>query len=197
MCIRDRHLKQMGYKTQFNSRRKYWTVTPEGSERPIRLYWLGEEYTNQRIYQRVLSNPTSVRLEGFQKGQVKVKQYVLFRRKDKIAKVGGLRGLYLKYCYQLGYLPKYKQSPAKVHYLLKDDLMKLDVLSKEIRLISKQGLNDTKDVLVYKESLMGKMENLMARRNELRNIVRGNTVSYTHLDVYKRQILRCMYGKDT
>ena len=38
----------------------------------------------------------------------------------------------LYYCYRLGYLPKYKkQNNARLHYLLKDDLMKLDKITDE------------------------------------------------------------------
>lgn len=168
----EQHLKEMGYKTQFNSSRKYWTVTPLGWNKPIRIARLGEEYTNERIYERVISNPSSVRLTTFQSKQVKVRQYVLVTRKDKINKVGGLRGLYLKYCYELGYLPKYKQSHARTHYLLRDDLMKLDLLSKEIQLISRQGFETTEDVSKHKMILQSKIAELTNSRADLRNVMR-------------------------
>lgn len=44
-------------------------------------------------------------------------------------KIGGLRGLYLYYCYKLGILPKKRQpNYARLHYLLKDDLIKMDAM---------------------------------------------------------------------
>ena len=56
-------------------------------------------------------------------------------REHKIRKVGGLYGLYLHYCYKLGYLPKYqKQNPARLHYLLREDLMKLDQITAQVML---------------------------------------------------------------
>ncbi len=54
-----------------------------------------------------------------------VPQYRLPKRIHKIRKRGGLHGLYLHYCYLLGYLPKYRQNPKKVYYLYRDDLIKL------------------------------------------------------------------------
>ena len=57
-------------------------------------------------------------------------------REHKICKVGGLYGLYLHYCYKLGYLPRYKkQNPARLHYLLRADLMKLDEITAQVRLL--------------------------------------------------------------
>ena len=38
-------LSVMGYHSNFSPNRKYATVTPKGSEKPIRTYRLGEEYT--------------------------------------------------------------------------------------------------------------------------------------------------------
>ena len=38
----EMHLRRLGYSTQFNPRRKYWTITPAGNTKPIRLARLGE-----------------------------------------------------------------------------------------------------------------------------------------------------------
>ena len=46
-------LRSMGYRTQFSSSRKYWTITPVGYERPIRLARLGPEYDRERILERI------------------------------------------------------------------------------------------------------------------------------------------------
>lgn len=163
------HLKQMGYVTQFNPNRKYWTVVPKGWEKPIRLARLGDEYTNERIVERVLSNPVSVRMMDF---QPKGKQYLLITRKDRINKVGGLKGLYLKYYYELGYLPRYKQNPNKVHYYLKEDLLKCEMFSKQVRLLGKHEIVTKDDLTFFIEETESKMETLMEQRDHLRKIVR-------------------------
>lgn len=165
----EMYLKQMGYSTQFNPKRKYWTVIPKGWEKSIRLARLGEEYTNERIVERVLSNPTGVRMMNF---QPKGKQYLLITRKDRINKVGGLRGLYLKYCYELGYLPKYKQNVNRVHPMLKEDLMKCEMFTKQVRLIGKYEITDRKDLAFFIADTSKKMEALKEEREHLRKVAR-------------------------
>ena len=181
------YLKQIGYKTQFNPRRKYWTVIPKGWEKPIRLARLGEEYTNQRILERVKENPSSVRLELFQKKTARPKQYVLFTRKDRINHIGGLRGLYLKYCYELGYLPRYRQNPNKVHYLLKDELMKCEKYSKQARLLGKCEIETEKELAFFIEKNEEKLRSLSSERDELRKISR-RVMPEEERDKLKKQI---------
>ena len=165
----EMYLKQIGYSTQFNPKRKYWTVVPKGWEKPIRLARLGEEYTNERIIERVLSNPISVRMMDF---QPKGKQYLLITRRDRIKKVGGLKGLYLKYCYELGYLPKYKQNVNRVHPMLKEDLMKCEMFTKQVRLIGKHEIADREDLAFFIASTNEKMEVLKSEREQLRKVIR-------------------------
>ena len=166
----DYHLKAMGYVTQFNPKRKYWTVIPKGWNKPIRLKQLGEEYTNERIVERVMANPSSVRMKDFHAGSGK--QYILAMRKDRINKVGGLKGLYLKYCYQLGYLPRYKQNPNKVHYLLKDDLIRCEMFTEQIRLLSKNEISDTAGLDLFISEKKELMSGLSTQRDHLRKVNR-------------------------
>ena len=49
----DRQLAEMGYRINFDPNRKYWTIIGKGWQRPKRLYKLGEEYTNDRIMERI------------------------------------------------------------------------------------------------------------------------------------------------
>ena len=96
------HLSEMGYTLGSNPKRKYWTIKGKGDERPIRLHRLGEEYTKERITQRLIENRDNINFEPFQPKTYRSKQYRLRTRSDKIGKVGGLYGLYLYYCYRLG-----------------------------------------------------------------------------------------------
>ena len=89
-------------------------------------------------------------------------------RGQKLKKKGGLYGLYLYYCYRLGYLPKYKkQNNARLHYLLKDDLMKLDKITDEVRLLGRENISTDEQLFSYKTSLEKQMENLVAGRTHL------------------------------
>ena len=145
------HLKSLGYHVQINPRRKYWTVTPKGWKKPIRLMRLGKEYTNERIMQRLSANPESVRFKSFQMPKPLKRQYLLLMRKDRIGKVGGLRGLYLKYCYMLGYLPKYTQDANKVPEILREDLLKCEKYTKQIRLLSKYEIHTDEELFSFLE----------------------------------------------
>lgn len=162
------HLKSLGYHVQINPRRKYWTVTPKGWKKPIRLMRLGKEYTNERIMQRLSANPESVRLKSFQKRKLLKRQYLLLTRKDRIGKVGGLRGLYLKYCYMLGYLPKYTQDANKVPESLREDLLKCEKYTKQIRLLSEYGIHTDEELFSFLEQKEREKEDITERREILR-----------------------------
>ena len=166
------YLKNMGYKTQFSSRRMYWTVIPKGWEKPIRLKNLGKDYTNERISERVRENSKSARTDVFNKSVQGTKQYILLIRKDKINKIGGLRGLYLKYCYQLGYLPKYNQNPNKVHYLLRDELLRCEKYSKQARLLGEYHIDTKEELASFISEKSNELAELTDYRQELRKISR-------------------------
>ena len=83
-------------------------------------------------------------------------------------KIGGLRGLYLHYCYKLGILPKgRKQNYARLHYLLKDDLMKMEAITQETRLLCRNHIDTTEQLCSYKGSLETEMSALLQKRKEL------------------------------
>ena len=89
-------LKDLGYKSNFSPDRKYWTITPVTDDKPIRTYRLGEEYSTEKIKERLLANRDTLRFGSFQKTSYKPRQYNLPTRENKIKKVGGLYGLYLQ-----------------------------------------------------------------------------------------------------
>ena len=168
----EMYLRCLGYSTQFNPKRKYWTITPAGNTKPIRLARLGEEYTNERIMERVRENPQTVRMQTFQRGSGRQKQYLLLTRKDRIKKVGGLKGRYLRFCYELGYLPKYRQKPNSVHHLLKDELMKMDEISRQTRFLCRENITTAEELQLSTEHKQLEVERLTEKRDELRKEIR-------------------------
>lgn len=168
------NLKQMGYVYNLSESRKYWTVIPKGYNKPIRLKNLGDNYTNAQIIERIKSNRDKwAEIKPFHKETVVFRQYKLKTREDKIKKKGGLYGLYLYYCYKLGKLPKYKkQNNAKLHYLLKEDLIKLDKFIDEVRLLGRENIETTQQLFSYKKSLEEKIQTLTDDRTDLRKIER-------------------------
>ena len=103
-------------------------------------------------------------------------------------KVGGLYGLYLHYCYKLGYLPKYKkQNTARLHYLLKEDLLKLDKITQETRLLGRENISTDEQLFSYKESVLSQIKALTDDRTHLRKQLRRN-LSDDELSNVKEQI---------
>ncbi len=164
----DRIMAEMGYRVSFDPNRKYWTVIGKNWKRPKRLYKLGEEYTNERIMERITENSYAVKFSRFAEPQRTVR---VFRVKGSLKgakKIGGLRGLYLHYCYKLGILPKNKkQNYARLHYLLKDDLMKMEAISQETRLLCRNRIDTVEQLLLYKGSLETEKTDLLQKRKEL------------------------------
>ena len=85
---------------------------------------------------------------------------------------------------------------------------KLDKITDEVRLRGRENISTDEQLFSYKTSLEKQMENLVAGRTHLRKKIRTNiddgqlqaakdeiasingAVSYTHLDVYKRQAIQ-------
>ncbi len=183
----DYILTQMGYEHCLSDSRKYWTIVPKGYKKPIRLKSLGENYTEDAIKRRLTENQ-KVLIVPFAKETVRVRQYRLPTREHKIKKVGGLYGLYLHYCYKLGYLPKYKkQNTARLHYLLKEDLLKLDKITQETRLLGRENISTDEQLFSYKESVLSQIKSLTDDRTHLRKQLRRN-LSDNELSNVKEQI---------
>ena len=162
-------LDNMGYTYNLSQNRKYWTVTPKGSKKPIRLYRLGDDYTSDRIMERLKDNPESVRDNQVRFWKFSDKQYGFRTRGDKLRKKGGLRNLYLYYCYKLGYLPKYRKNRSnyRLHYLLKEDLTKIDIISAEARLLGKYSIENAEQLFDRKDTLIREIDLLEKERRNL------------------------------
>lgn len=62
-----RQLAEMGYRINFDPNRKYWTIIGKGWQRHKRLYKPGEEYTNDRIMERIRENSIKLYLSMYNK----------------------------------------------------------------------------------------------------------------------------------
>ena len=96
--------------------------------------------------------------------------------------------MYLHYCYKLGYLPKYKkQNTARLHYLLKEDLLKLDKITQETRLLGRENISTDEQLFSYKESVLSQIKSLTDDRTHLRKQLRRN-LSDDELSNVKEQV---------
>jgi len=165
-------LKKRGYLYQFNPRRKYWTVTPPGWTKAIRTDRLGDQYTREMIQRRVFSNDIGVRMQRMRNECRSTNHYDLKRRIDKIMGRSGLEKLYLRYCYELGYLPKYRQDPVRLHAVLKEELLKCDLYSEEAKFLARYNISTEEDLEKKMKSLMEDYSSISAQRSELRQKLR-------------------------
>ena len=165
-------LRKRGYNYRFDPQRKYWTITPPGGKKSIRIHKLGDDYTRESIERRIYDNDPSVRTERLRQQYRQPNNYKLRRRIDRIMGRSGLEKLYLRYCYELGYLPKYQQNPTKLHILLKEDLLKCDQYSEQAKLLSRYHVNTEKDLSDLMENIEGRMKELSLERDEQRRMTR-------------------------
>lgn len=158
------YLKEKGYSIKFG---KDITVRAEGRDRGLKLARnFGEDYTIEAIRNRILMETETPSPLPEKKIRV-IKVHGNYRQAKKI---GGLRGLYLYYCFLLGILPKNRppMSPKQVHFLLREDLIKLDRISKQTRLLCHYQIDTAEQLFSLKEDLQGKMEGLADTRKHLR-----------------------------
>ena len=165
-------LSKRGYNYRFDPQRKYWTITPPGGRKPIRIHKLGNDYSRESIERRIYDNDPSVRTERLRQQYRQPNNYNLRRRIDRIMGRSGLEKLYLRYCYELGYLPKYQQNPTKLHILLKEDLLKCDQYSEQAKLLSRYHVDTEKDLSDLMENIEGKIKELSLGRDELKQTAR-------------------------
>ena len=168
--LRDfgRQMAEMGYHVNFDPNRKYWTIIGKGWRRSKRLHRLGEDYEKERIVERIRENSYVVKCTPFAEAAKTVRVIRVKGSLKETKKVGGFRGLYLHYCYKLGILPK-KGRPnyARLHHLLKDDLMKMNAISEETRLLCRNHIDTAEQLLAYKESLEAEITELTEQRKGL------------------------------
>ena len=160
-------MKSRGYICDFSPNRKYWTVRMKEWKRPIRFYRMGEEYTNEEIMRRLTHGEETKTFAVFHKAVYVKKAYMLSTRGDRLKKTGGIRGLYLYYCYLLGYLPKYRRGHARVPAALRDDIAKLDMIAEEARLLCRENISTQTELAAFAEKRISQLEEKGGQRQEL------------------------------
>lgn len=145
-----RQLKAMGYEVKTNV--KHMAVRPPGKERFTRLRRLGDNYTEEAIRRRIQQQdhvePTKQTIPATW-GHLPLSYHGRYRgswSKGRRSKVGGLRGLYLWYAFKMGVVRKSGTSSRKTHYLLREDIRKLEKRERMASLLVKNRI-DTFDQL--------------------------------------------------
>ncbi len=166
-------MEQMGYELKMNV--KYPGVKPPGHSKFFRLYKLGDNYTQEAIKSRIIKNIS--RAYPFSEKEKKTRTYHFKGVFKKHKKVNGLRALYIYYQYMLGIIPgglrnkNYQTSASnkRMHFLLREDLIKLDSLIAQCSLLCEKKINTHEQLALYKYSVEEKIQTFVATRLDLRN----------------------------
>lgn len=188
-------LKEKGYEVKTNV--KHIAVRPPGKERYVRLRSLGEEYSEEALRERILAyyqkrngppvhnsecqtqvsanhnnsirassehqnksyaNPISFRI-------CKSSKFSLSRKKS--SKRTRFHSLYLRYMLQMGLMKKRSLSTQRTHFLLREDIRKIDAMQEEFWFIRNKNLRNLPDLSLYRESLQENILNLQSERKIL------------------------------
>ena len=164
------NLRKKGYEIKVG---KDISVRPPGKERFVRLMRnFGEDYSIEAIRRRLLSQNRPERpAPDLPRTVIRIR---LFGSLEKARKITGFRALYFHYCYLLGIFPKNKprQNPKRLHFLLREDLRKLDAISDETKLLVRNRIDTAEQLFSYRSETRQEMESLVTDRKELYRLSR-------------------------
>ena len=159
------NLRKKGYAVKVG---KDISVRPPGKERFVRLMRnFGEDYSLDNIRRRIVSQSRPERKKPEQKPEIlRVRLIGSLKTARKLA---GFRALYVHYCYLLGIFPKNRpqQSRKRLHFLLREDLLKLDAITAETRLLIGHRIDTAEQLFCYRDEVNGKIEALTSDRKQL------------------------------
>ena len=164
-------LRKKGYAVKVG---KDISVRPPGKERFVRLMRnFGEDYSLNSIRRRILSQSRPEREKPKQTPEIL--RVRLIGSLKTTRKLTGFRALYVHYCYLLGIFPKNRpqQSRKRLHFLLREDLLKLDAIT---RLIVGHRIDTAEQLFCYRDEVNGKIEVLTADRKQLYKLQRTAAV---------------------
>ena len=158
-------LRKKGYTVKIG---KDISVRPPGKERFVRLIRnFGEDYSIEQIRRRILSQTRAEKKPSEPTRQVI--RIRLFGSLKKTRKITGFRALYFHYCYLLGIFPKNRpqQSRKRQHFLLREDLLKLDAITAETRLLIGHRIDTAEQLFCYRDKVSEKITALTEKRKQL------------------------------
>ena len=158
------HLRKKGYEIKSG---KDILVRPPQKERFVRLVRnFGENYSIENIRKRILDQDRPER--PLPEPPRKTRQYRVNGNMKTARKITGFRALYFHYCYLLGFFPKNRpKTNRRLHFLLREDLIKMDAISEEIKLLARHRIDTAEQLSVFKTETETQLEQLTAERKGL------------------------------
>ena len=146
---------------------KHIAVRLKGTEKYFRLYKLKDDgsYSEDNIKARILESEYHF-YETVQEAKLPNKLHY-HGDINKAKKYTGFKALYIRYMFLLGIIPKHAPRKKKVHFLLKEDLLKMDEFTKEVTFVSKKNINTMEELEACRSELLNKKESTTHERKNL------------------------------
>ena len=159
------NIKKMGYHVKFG---QDITLRAEGKDRGLKLKRnFGDGYTIDNIRKRILAQKYPERQIISPDPPPKKMRFIGTLR--KVNHMTGLRALYFYYLYRMGVLPKKREpNPKRVYFLFREDIRFVQNISRETRLLVKNGIDDIEQLTTHKEGLTAQINTLYSQRKHLR-----------------------------
>ncbi len=155
------NLRAMGYEVKTG---KDISVRPSGKERFVRLHRnFGDGYSYEGISARILSNA---------RPRLPVGRPRPTRAKPTPVPARSLVSLYRRYMAMLNAPRRQGAGGPRMHFLLREDLRNLDAISRELALLTQNGIETEGQLLAHEEALKERMAALDGERHALRNEAR-------------------------
>lgn len=153
-------LEDKGYEVKnANGEGKYLAVKPQGMRRYIRLKSLGEEYTEERIRQRIYEE----RLSTYKREDKPRIVYCRVKR-YKRAKLSGLQKKYYARLYRIG---KLKKKAYSVAWKYKDEIHKMQKLQEQYKFLVRYDIHSLVDLVETREKLTEKRKEASAQKSRV------------------------------
>lgn len=175
----DRVMKSQGFIVNTNPRRRYWTICSVNSNKSVRMYRLGDEYTNEAILRRIKVHYQQYGYKHFDEyhySRVKMRDYrpkkIRYRGSLKLLKCfGGLYAKYLHYMFLMGKLSKWNQrKPLSAE--MREAWRYLDRFSRQVTLVSNKKLHTIDDVKIFISDTDKEIKEVIELREKVYNKLR-------------------------
>lgn len=166
-------LKERGYVIHRKGENiKHTSIIPPYGKRAVRLDGLGKEYTEDAIRQRIRAERNGIRtITPTQRKKIyKVKGNIKTYKRKKLK---GFQALYFHYLYLFNKI-RWKQTPQRVSFFLRDELIKMDRYQKQFRFLYDNGIENTAQLAKLQSSLEVKINDLTEARKPLYDEMRNS-----------------------
>lgn len=150
-------LQDKGYEVKQN---KYFAIKPPGLLRFRRCYRLGDDYSEERLRERIETEDLKYYQEHHSEARI-VKVLIPYHLKR--AKLSGMQRKYFAKLYRLG---KLKSRPYSQAYKYRDEIRKMHKLHEQYMFLADNGIHSEEDLLKAYELLKSEKEALSKERNK-------------------------------